>query len=84
MIFLCLLLTGQFQCPHMLIVFMVISEASVRTTETWNRLLSVNKILNGGGSLSVELLKDAIQIFPRSKILSAYGRFSSSSPDFIY
>lgn len=57
---------------------MVISEASGRTTESWDRLLTVIKILNGGGSLSVELLKDAIHIFPRSKIISAYGRFSSS------
>ncbi|KAL8106957.1 hypothetical protein AgCh_023674 [Apium graveolens] len=51
----------------------------IRTTETWDRLLSVNKILNGGGSLSVELLKDAIQIFPRSKIISAYGMTEACS-----
>ncbi|KAL8094021.1 hypothetical protein AgCh_035779 [Apium graveolens] len=56
----------------------------IRTTESLDRLLTVNKILNGGGSLSAELLKDAIQFFPRSKIISAYGGFSSSSPDFIY
>lgn len=51
----------------------------IRTTETWDRLLSVNKILNGGGSLSVELLKDAIQVFPRSKIFSAYGMTEACS-----
>lgn len=51
----------------------------IRTTETRKILLSVNKILNGGGSLSVELLKDAIHIFPRSKILSAYGMTEACS-----
>lgn len=43
--------------------------------ETWKGLVTVKKILNGGGSLSVELLKDALKFFPRAKILSAYGGF---------
>ncbi|PIN11349.1 Long chain fatty acid acyl-CoA ligase [Handroanthus impetiginosus] len=33
----------------------------------------VKKILNGGGGLSVELVKDAIEFFPRARLLSAYG-----------
>lgn len=60
---------------------MVISEASGRTKEAKDSLQSIKKILNGGGSLSAELLKDAIQIFPRSKIVSAYGELLSSSLD---
>lgn len=34
---------------------------------------SVRKILNGAGGLSSDLIKNAIEIFPRAKILSAYG-----------
>ncbi|XP_010540647.1 PREDICTED: 2-succinylbenzoate--CoA ligase, chloroplastic/peroxisomal isoform X2 [Tarenaya hassleriana] len=40
---------------------------------------SVRKILNGGGSLSNELLIDAIKIFPKAKILSAYGMTETCS-----
>lgn len=46
-----------------------------RMKETWKGLVTVKKILNGGGSLSVELLKDTLKFFPRAKILSAYGGF---------
>lgn len=34
---------------------------------------SVKKILNGGGGLPLELIKDAVSIFPRAKLVSAYG-----------
>lgn len=33
----------------------------------------MKKLLNGGGSLSAELMKDATELFPRAKLLSAYG-----------
>lgn len=36
---------------------------------------SVKKILNGGGGLSVELIKEAIKLFPRATLLSAYGKY---------
>lgn len=36
---------------------------------------SVSKILNGGGGLSVELIEEAIKIFPRATIMSAYGGY---------
>ena len=35
----------------------------------------MTKILNGGGGLSVEQIKDATVFFPRAKLLSAYGVF---------
>ena len=38
---------------------------------------TVNKILNGGGGLSIELIKDAALFFPRAKLLSAYGGYLS-------
>lgn len=34
---------------------------------------SVKKILNGAGGLSSDLIKNAIEIFPRAKLVSAYG-----------
>lgn len=39
---------------------------------------SVSKILNGGGGLSAKLVEQAAKVFPRAKILSAYGAFTSS------
>lgn len=45
----------------------------VRLKETWKGRHYVKKLLNGGGSLSAELIKDAIELFPRAKLLSAYG-----------
>ncbi|XP_009800224.1 2-succinylbenzoate--CoA ligase, chloroplastic/peroxisomal isoform X1 [Nicotiana tabacum] len=40
---------------------------------------SVRKILNGAGGLSSDLIKNAIEIFPRAKILSAYGMTEACS-----
>ncbi|KAL0011868.1 hypothetical protein SO802_006976 [Lithocarpus litseifolius] len=40
---------------------------------------TVNKILNGGGGLSIELIKDATLFFPRAKLLSAYGMTETCS-----
>jgi acyl-activating enzyme 14 len=44
-----------------------------RLKETWKGRQYVKKLLNGGGSLSAELMKDATELFPRAKLLSAYG-----------
>uniref|UniRef100_A0A2N9J765 AMP-dependent synthetase/ligase domain-containing protein n=1 Tax=Fagus sylvatica TaxID=28930 RepID=A0A2N9J765_FAGSY len=49
----------------------------IRQKETWKGKETVNKILNGGGGLSIELIKDATLFFPRAKILSAYGGYLS-------
>ncbi|KAJ6894868.1 2-succinylbenzoate--CoA ligase [Populus alba x Populus x berolinensis] len=43
-----------------------------RLKETWKGRQYVKKLLNGGGSLSAELMKDATELFPRAKLLSAY------------
>ncbi|VFQ83303.1 unnamed protein product [Cuscuta campestris] len=40
---------------------------------------TVKKILNGGGALSVELITQAAKIFPRAKLLSAYGMTEACS-----
>ncbi|TYK13336.1 2-succinylbenzoate--CoA ligase [Cucumis melo var. makuwa] len=40
---------------------------------------SVKKILNGGGGLPLELIKDAVNIFPRAKLVSAYGMTETCS-----
>uniref|UniRef100_A0A5B6YT33 Uncharacterized protein n=1 Tax=Davidia involucrata TaxID=16924 RepID=A0A5B6YT33_DAVIN len=51
----------------------------IRTKETWKGIKTMKKILNGGGGLSVELIQDAIKIFPRAKLLSAYGMTETCS-----
>ncbi|KAK2991244.1 hypothetical protein RJ640_018001 [Escallonia rubra] len=51
----------------------------IRTKEAWEGFATVKKILNGGGSLSLELLKGATKIFPKAKILSAYGMTETCS-----
>ncbi|KAL9671748.1 hypothetical protein QQ045_009321 [Rhodiola kirilowii] len=45
----------------------------IRVKKTVDRRTSVKKILNGGGSLQEELIKDASKYFPMAKIQSAYG-----------
>ncbi|KAL9240978.1 hypothetical protein vseg_015139 [Gypsophila vaccaria] len=40
---------------------------------------SLKKILNGGGSLSAQLIRDAMKCFPRAKLLSAYGMTETCS-----
>uniref|UniRef100_M1BWL1 Acyl-activating enzyme 14 n=1 Tax=Solanum tuberosum TaxID=4113 RepID=M1BWL1_SOLTU len=40
---------------------------------------SVKKVLNGAGGLSSGLIKNAIEIFPRAKLLSAYGMTEACS-----
>ncbi|KAL8489046.1 hypothetical protein ACS0TY_025088 [Phlomoides rotata] len=53
--------------------------SSTRTKGTYGSFESMKKILNGGGGLSFELIKDAIKIFPRATILSAYGMTEACS-----
>ncbi|KAF9673164.1 hypothetical protein SADUNF_Sadunf11G0120100 [Salix dunnii] len=50
-----------------------------RLKETWKGRQYVKKLLNGGGSLSAELIKDATELFPRAKLLSAYGMTETCS-----
>ncbi|XP_044508239.1 2-succinylbenzoate--CoA ligase, chloroplastic/peroxisomal-like isoform X4 [Mangifera indica] len=51
----------------------------IRKKEIWKGKDSVRKVLNGGGSLSVELIKDAIKYFPGAKLFSAYGMTETCS-----
>ncbi|GLT35708.1 hypothetical protein SLA2020_101360 [Shorea laevis] len=53
--------------------------SSIRLKETWKGRDCVKKILNGGGGLSNELIKDATKFFPRAKLLSAYGMTEACS-----
>ncbi|KAG8658002.1 hypothetical protein MANES_03G112150v8 [Manihot esculenta] len=50
-----------------------------RAKETSKGSQTVEKILNGGGSLSVALTNDVRKFFPRAKLLSAYGMTESCS-----
>ncbi|XP_041027411.1 2-succinylbenzoate--CoA ligase, chloroplastic/peroxisomal-like isoform X1 [Juglans microcarpa x Juglans regia] len=51
----------------------------IRQKENWKGKDTVKKILNGGGSLSIELIKDATLFFPRAKLLTAYGMSETCS-----
>ncbi|KAK7303566.1 hypothetical protein RJT34_14475 [Clitoria ternatea] len=51
----------------------------IRHKETWKGGETVNKILNGGGSLSLELIKDTRMFFHRAKLISAYGMTETCS-----
>ncbi|KAG8494881.1 hypothetical protein CXB51_012500 [Gossypium anomalum] len=51
--------------------------SSVRLKRIQKGCDSVKKILNGGGGLSDNLIKDATRLFPRAKLLSAYETCSS-------
>ncbi|KAL7211280.1 hypothetical protein ACSBR2_014209 [Camellia fascicularis] len=51
----------------------------IRMKETWKGKENVRKILNGGGGLSIELIKYATIFFPRAKLLSAYGMTETCS-----
>ncbi|EXB75224.1 2-succinylbenzoate--CoA ligase [Morus notabilis] len=53
--------------------------STARGKTTWKQIESVKKILNGGGGLSVELTKEATKLFPRAKLLSAYGMTEACS-----
>ncbi|WCJ22224.1 2-succinylbenzoate--CoA ligase chloroplastic/peroxisomal [Euphorbia peplus] len=50
-----------------------------RADKTSKARQTVKKILNGGGSLSIKLISDASKVFPRAKLLSAYGMTESCS-----
>lgn len=58
-------------------------EALIREKKTRMGGEMVKKILNGGGGLSVELIKGATQIFPNAKLLSAYGMFPFNPVSFL-
>lgn len=45
-----------------------------RLKETWKGGDTVKKILNGGGSLSLELIKHSSIFLHKAKLISAYGR----------
>ncbi|KAJ1420900.1 AMP-dependent synthetase/ligase [Sesbania bispinosa] len=51
----------------------------VRHKETWKGGETVKKILNGGGSLSLELIKDTSIFFHKAKLISAYGMTEACS-----
>ncbi|XP_027339571.1 2-succinylbenzoate--CoA ligase, chloroplastic/peroxisomal isoform X2 [Abrus precatorius] len=51
----------------------------IRHKETWKGGDTVKKILNGGGSLSLELIKDTSILFTKAKLISAYGMTESCS-----
>lgn len=51
----------------------------IRMKRTWKGKEAVKKILNGGGGLSAELIKDACIFFPKAKIISAYGMTETCS-----
>ncbi|GAB2272320.1 hypothetical protein Dimus_007140 [Dionaea muscipula] len=51
----------------------------LRLKKAWRGTDYVMKILNGGGSLSVDLLKDTIEFFSKAKIFSAYGMTETCS-----
>ncbi|XP_022977906.1 2-succinylbenzoate--CoA ligase, chloroplastic/peroxisomal isoform X1 [Cucurbita maxima] len=51
----------------------------IRERDNGKRRESVKKILNGGGGLPLELIKDAMKFFPRAKLVSAYGMTETCS-----
>uniref|UniRef100_I1MG39 AMP-dependent synthetase/ligase domain-containing protein n=1 Tax=Glycine max TaxID=3847 RepID=I1MG39_SOYBN len=51
----------------------------IRHKETWKGGETVKKILNGGGSLSHELIKDTSIFFHKAKLISAYGMTETCS-----
>ncbi|MED6135057.1 hypothetical protein PIB30_042743 [Stylosanthes scabra] len=51
----------------------------IRHKETWKGGETLKKILNGGGSLSLELIKDTNLFFHKAKLISAYGMTETCS-----
>ncbi|KAM7270099.1 hypothetical protein ACFE04_029313 [Oxalis oulophora] len=51
----------------------------IREKETWKGRYCLRKILNGGGGMSKVLLQEAINIFPKAKLVSAYGMTETTS-----
>ncbi|WJX23222.1 o-succinylbenzoate--CoA ligase [Trifolium repens] len=51
----------------------------IRYHETWKGGETVEKILNGGGSLSHKLIKDTNIFFHKAKLISAYGMTEACS-----
>ncbi|XP_021864928.1 2-succinylbenzoate--CoA ligase, chloroplastic/peroxisomal isoform X3 [Spinacia oleracea] len=53
--------------------------STMRNNKSRNLVESVKKILNGGGSLSLQLVEDSVRCFHRAKLLSAYGMTETCS-----
>ncbi|PRQ29647.1 putative o-succinylbenzoate--CoA ligase [Rosa chinensis] len=53
--------------------------STFRGNDTSKCIETVKKILNGGGGLSIELTKAATKLFPKAKLLSAYGMTETCS-----
>ncbi|KAL3523271.1 hypothetical protein ACH5RR_016105 [Cinchona calisaya] len=53
--------------------------SSARAVETTKQFETVTKILNGGGGLLPGLIEKAVQVFPRAKLISAYGMTEACS-----
>ncbi|XP_074264103.1 2-succinylbenzoate--CoA ligase, chloroplastic/peroxisomal isoform X2 [Silene latifolia] len=53
--------------------------STIRHKQPRTQELSLKKILNGGGSLSIQLIADAMECFPKAKLLSAYGMTETCS-----
>ncbi|OIV91818.1 hypothetical protein TanjilG_14397 [Lupinus angustifolius] len=51
----------------------------VRSKKTWKGGETVKRILNGGGSLSFEFIKDSSIFFHKAKLISAYGMTEACS-----
>ncbi|XVE89368.1 hypothetical protein DITRI_Ditri19aG0196200 [Diplodiscus trichospermus] len=51
----------------------------IRLKQSWKGRDSLRKILNGGGGLSDNLIKNATNFFPKAKLLSAYGMTETCS-----
>ncbi|CAN1170461.1 2-succinylbenzoate--CoA ligase, chloroplastic/peroxisomal [Linum perenne] len=50
-----------------------------RMKENWKEKHSINKILNGGGSLTAEMIEQVATYLPQTKLFSAYGMTETSS-----
>ncbi|KAL5977116.1 hypothetical protein ACLOJK_021458 [Asimina triloba] len=53
--------------------------STIREERRWKGGESVKKILNGGGTLSIDLINGASIAFPNAKLLSAYGMTEACS-----
>ncbi|PIA53300.1 hypothetical protein AQUCO_00900108v1 [Aquilegia coerulea] len=51
----------------------------IRSCKSWKAGIFLKKILNGGGQLSAELIRDATEIFSNAKLISAYGMTETCS-----
>ncbi|XP_078433481.1 acyl-activating enzyme 14 isoform X2 [Wolffia australiana] len=71
----------EFQVTSLITVPTMISSLAslMRKEDEWAGGKSVIKVLNGGGSLSHDLISAAVLMFPRAKLISAYGMTEACS-----